>query len=75
MHDLTNSIEFQMSLLLFVSLAGYLISSRIGQPAVVGQILVGLVIGPSVLGWVTYTEFVSSIARRGTVVDARTAGY
>jgi Kef-type K+ transport system membrane component KefB len=35
-HDLTNSIEFQMSLLLFVSLAGYLISSRIGQPAVVG---------------------------------------
>ena len=68
MHDLTNSIEFQMSLLLFVSLAGYLISSRIGQPAVVGQILVGLVIGPSVLGWVTYTEFVSSIAHLGAVI-------
>ena len=68
MHDLTNSIEFQMSLLLFVSLAGYLISSRIGQPAVVGQILVGLAIGPSVLGWVTYTGFVGSIAHLGAVI-------
>ncbi len=49
MHDLAHSIEFQMSLLLFVALAGYLVSSRLGQPAVVGQILVGLAIGPSVL--------------------------
>lgn len=68
MHDLAHSIEFQMSLLLFVALAGYLVSSRIGQPAVVGQILVGLAIGPSVLGWVTYTEFVSSIAHLGAVI-------
>ncbi len=68
MHDLTHSIEFQMSLLLFVALAGYLVSSRLGQPAVVGQILVGLAIGPSVLGWVTYTEFVSSIAHLGAVI-------
>ncbi len=68
MHDLAHSIEFQMSLLLFVALAGYLLSSRIGQPAVVGQILVGLAIGPSVLGWVTYTEFVSSIAHLGAVI-------
>lgn len=68
MHDIAHSIEFQMSLLLFVALAGYLISSRIGQPAVVGQILVGLAIGPSVLGWVTYTDFVSSIAHLGAVI-------
>ncbi len=68
MHDLSQSIEFQMSLLLFVALAGYLISSQIGQPAVVGQILVGLVIGPSVLGWITYTDFVSGIAHLGAVI-------
>ena len=35
-HDITASLEFQMSLLLFVALAGYLIASRIAQPAVVG---------------------------------------
>jgi len=32
MHDLAHSIEFQMRLLLFVALAGYLVSSRLGQP-------------------------------------------
>jgi len=68
MNALSHSIEFQMSLLLFVALAGYLISSRIGQPAVVGQIIVGLIIGPSVLGWITYTDFVSSIAHLGAVI-------
>ncbi len=68
MHDITASIEFQMSLLLFIALSGYLIASRIGQPAVVGEILVGMVIGPSVLGWITYTSFVSSIAHLGAVI-------
>ena len=66
--ELTQSIEFQMSLLLFVALAGYLLASRIAQPAVVGEILVGLVIGPSVLGWITYTDFVSSVAHLGAII-------
>lgn len=59
--ELAQSIEFQMSLLLFVALAGYVLAARIAQPAVVGEILVGLIIGPSVLGWITYTDFVASI--------------
>jgi Na+:H+ antiporter len=68
MEHLTTSIEFQMSLLLFVSLTGYLLASRIGQPAVVGIILVGLVVGPSALGLITYTDFIRSIAHLGAVV-------
>lgn len=68
MHEITATIEFQMSLLLFIALSGYLIASRIGQPAVVGEILVGMVIGPSVLGWITYTSFVSSIAHLGAII-------
>jgi Kef-type K+ transport system membrane component KefB len=62
------TIEFQMSLLLFVSLAGYLIASMINQSAVVGIILAGIVVGPSWLGLVTYTDFVSSLAHLGAVV-------
>jgi len=65
---LTSSIEFQMSLLLFVALAGYLIASRINQSAVIGEILVGVLIGPSLLGWITYTPFVQSIAHLGAVI-------
>ena len=68
------SIEFQMSLLLFVALAGYLIAYRINQSAVVGIILAGIVVGPSLLGLVTYTDFVSSLGHLGAVVLLFTIG-
>jgi Kef-type K+ transport system membrane component KefB len=61
-------IEFQMSFLLFIALAGYLVASRVNQSAVIGEIIVGLIVGPSVLGIITYTDFVSSIAHLGAVV-------
>lgn len=66
--------EFQMSLLLFVALAGYLIAYRINQSAVVGIILAGIVVGPSVLGLITYTSFVSGLAHLGAVVLLFTIG-
>lgn len=72
---LTSSIEFQMSLLLFVALAGYLVASRINQSAVVGEILVGVLVGPSVLGLITYTEFVQSLAHLGAIFLLFTIGF
>ncbi len=68
MVPVTSTIEFQMSLLLFVSLAGYLLAVRINQSAVIGQILVGLLIGPSFLGLITYTSFVQSVAQLGAII-------
>ena len=68
------SIEFQMSLLLFVALAGYLIAYRINQSAVVGIILAGIIVGPSLLGLVTYTDFVASLGHLGAVVLLFTIG-
>jgi Kef-type K+ transport system membrane component KefB len=68
MESIFASPEFQMSLLLFVALGGYLIASRINQSAVIGLILVGIVVGPSVLGWITYTDFVAGLAHLGAVV-------
>jgi Kef-type K+ transport system membrane component KefB len=65
MHE---SIEFQMSLLLAVALAGHLLSGLVRQPAVVGQILAGLIVGPSVFGWITYTTFVANSAHLGAIV-------
>jgi Kef-type K+ transport system membrane component KefB len=72
--QILQSAEFQMSLLLFVALAGYLIAYRINQSAVVGIILAGIVVGPSVFGLVTYTDFVSSLAQLGAVVLLFTIG-
>jgi Kef-type K+ transport system membrane component KefB len=68
------STEFQMSLLMFVALAGYLIAHRMNQTAVVGIILAGIVVGPSVLNLVTYTDFVATLANLGAVVLLFTIG-
>jgi Kef-type K+ transport system membrane component KefB len=69
-----NSVEFQMSLLMFVALAGYLLAYFINQSAVVGIIIAGVIVGPSLLGLVTYTEFVESLAHLGAVVLLFTIG-
>jgi Kef-type K+ transport system membrane component KefB len=74
LHELLGSTEFQMSLLLSVALAGYLIAYGFNQSAVVGIIIVGIVVGPSLLGLVTYTDFVASLARLGAVVLLFTIG-
>ncbi len=67
MAEVIKLIEFQMSFLLFIALAGYLLASRVNQSAVIGEILLGLVVGPSVLGLITYTDFVASVAHLGAV--------
>src|SRR5512139_1359569 len=63
-----------MSILMFVALAGYLIAYRVNQSAVVGIILAGILVGPSLLGLITYTDFVSTLAHLGAVVMLFTIG-
>ena len=75
MENLFTSPEFQMSLLLFVAIGGYLVASRINQSAVIGLILVGLFVGPSVLGWITYTDFVAGLAHLGAVILLFVIGF
>jgi Kef-type K+ transport system membrane component KefB len=72
--SLLNSIEFQMSLLMFVALAGYFLAYRINQSVVVGIILMGILIGPSALNLVTYTDFVATLAHLGAIVLLFTIG-
>ncbi len=55
MNGILHLVEFQMTFLLFIALAGYLLAARINQSAVIGEILVGLLVGPSVLGSVMQT--------------------
>ena len=68
MESIASTIEFQMSLLLFVALVGYFLASRINQSVVICEILVGLLIGPSLLGLITYTDFVRSVAHLGAII-------
>ncbi|HOI58442.1 MULTISPECIES: cation:proton antiporter [unclassified Methanoculleus] len=69
------AIEIQMSLLLFLALAGYLVASRINQSATIGAILVGVLVGPSVLGLITYTDFVATLAHLGAIILLFVIGF
>ena len=69
------SIEFQIALLLLIAVAGYLIAAYIHQSAVVGEILFGLIVGPSFLGLITYTEFVSALAQMGAIIMLFVIGF
>jgi Kef-type K+ transport system membrane component KefB len=40
---------------------------RIGQPAIVGEILAGALIGPSVLGWIAPNELLHALAELGVM--------
>jgi Kef-type K+ transport system membrane component KefB len=55
-------------LILFVS-AKFMaeLAERAGQPGIVGEILAGVLIGPSVLGWLQPNEFLSAMADLGAM--------
>ncbi|MEO8051077.1 MAG: cation:proton antiporter [Acidobacteriota bacterium] len=40
---------------------------RLGQPGIIGQILAGILIGPSVLGWVSPNDFTAALAQMGVM--------
>lgn len=58
-------------LALFVMIAAAKIMAeifeRLNQPAVVGEILAGVIIGPSILGWVSPNELISIVAEIGVI--------
>ena len=63
---------------LFVMLAAAKIMAevfeRLRQPAVVGEILAGIVIGPSLLGWVAPSELITILAEFGVIFLLFTVG-
>ena len=53
--------------LLATKVAGQL-SIRLGQPSVLGKIIVGIILGPALLGWVHDTEIVSVFSEIGVLL-------
>lgn len=50
------------------------IFERLRQPAVVGEILAGIIIGPSLLGWATPNEITNTLAEIGVIFLLFTVG-
>lgn len=61
-------------LILVVARIGAIVSARIGQPAVLGQLLVGLILGPSLLGWVYPSASLADLAKIGVILLMFIAG-
>jgi len=61
-------VLFQLFALLLATKLGDELFKRIGQPAVVGEILGGVVVGPAVLGWYAVTPATELFAQIGAVL-------
>jgi Kef-type K+ transport system membrane component KefB len=62
------AVLFQLFVLLFATKLGDELFKRLGQPALVGEILGGLIVGPAVLGWYAITPETSLFAQIGAVL-------
>lgn len=51
-----------------------LVARKLKAPQVVGEIIAGLIIGPSLLGWVTKSDFISGVAEIGVILLMFSAG-
>lgn len=60
-------------ILIAAKLAGHL-SARLGQPTVLGQLLVGILIGPGVFGWVQHNDILTEFSSIGVILLMFLAG-
>ena len=65
---MTEPIWLEVSVMLFAAMLGYLISRKMKQPVSIGIIIAGIIIGPSLLHIVSFTETISIIAQMGAIV-------
>lgn len=69
-------MELVLTLLIILvgtKLAGEL-SIKLGQPAVLGKLIIGIILGPAVLGWVVEDHLITEIAEVGVILLMFIAG-
>ena len=60
-------------ILITTSLFGHL-TSRVGIPAVIGQLFVGIILGPALLNWVHANDFIHIFSEIGVIILMFIAG-
>jgi Kef-type K+ transport system membrane component KefB len=66
-HNGTVSIPLAMFILFVSAKIMAEIAERLNQPGIVGEIFAGVVVGPSVLGWLAPSEFLSAMSDIGAM--------
>ena len=65
---------FDLVLIIIAAGIGTFICKKFGQPKIVGQILAGVLIGPSLLGFVSHSSFINNLAEIGVILLMFLAG-
>ncbi|MEC0247253.1 cation:proton antiporter [Paenibacillus chitinolyticus] len=65
---------FQLAIILLASKLAGDISVRLGQPSVLGKLLIGIVLGPNLLGLVSNTDVLQEISQIGVILLMFIAG-
>jgi len=65
---------FEIALILLSTKFAGDLSVRLGQPSVLGKLIVGIVIGPAVLGWIENSELLSQLSNVGVILLMFIAG-
>lgn len=71
--EISTNLWFQLTLLLMVAIVSSYLFARAGQPKIMGQIILGIIIGPSVLGIIKVGsplegDMVHNLAQLGAVI-------
>lgn len=67
-------LVFQLAIILLASKIAGDVSVRLGQPSVLGKLLIGIILGPSVLGLVHDTEILEELSQIGVILLMFIAG-
>lgn len=63
-------MEFVWYLALIIvstKIAGH-VSVRLGQPSVLGKLVIGIILGPAILGWIDNNEFIHYVSEIGVLL-------
>lgn len=64
----------QLAIIIIASKAAGSLSTRLGQPSVLGKLLIGIVLGPSILGLINETETLAEFSQIGVILLMFIAG-
>lgn len=64
----------QLLIILFATKIAGNISAHLGQPAVLGKLMIGIIIGPAVLGWIPNSEIIHELSQIGVLLLMFIAG-
>lgn len=65
---------FQIALILLSTKLAGDISVRLGQPSVLGKLIVGIIIGPAVFGWIDNSDLIKQLSEVGVILLMFMAG-